>query len=98
MNAQNLQSSVECAGQLEPLVKDRNHEVGAHRDPDLVLHRIGGCAVVVLDPEVALDPAEEQFDAPAQLVEHRYGESRHLTRRKSIGKSSLDFWIVGLPM
>jgi hypothetical protein len=35
MNAQNLQSSVECAGQLEPLVKDRNHEVGAHRDPDL---------------------------------------------------------------
>jgi hypothetical protein len=33
MNAQNLQSSVESAGQLEALVEDRKHYVGAYRDP-----------------------------------------------------------------
>jgi len=65
---------VECAGQFKPLVEDRNHEVGAHRNPDLGLHRVGTRTVVVLDPEVALDPAEEQLDAPAQLVEHGHGK------------------------
>jgi hypothetical protein len=33
MNAQNLQISVESAGQLELLVKDRDHQVGADRSP-----------------------------------------------------------------
>jgi hypothetical protein len=42
MNAQNLQSSVESAGQLELLVKDRDHQIGADRNPDLGLHRVGG--------------------------------------------------------
>ena len=74
MNAQNLQSSVECARQIVPLVKDRNHQVGAHRYPDLGFHRIGTRAVVMFDSQVALDPAEEQFDSPAQLVEHRHSE------------------------
>jgi hypothetical protein len=39
MNAQNLQSSVESAGQHELLVKDRDHQIGADRNPDLGLHR-----------------------------------------------------------
>ena len=39
MNAQNLQSSVESAGQHELLVKDRDHQIGAYRNPDLGLHR-----------------------------------------------------------
>ncbi len=74
MNAQNLQSSVECSGQLEPLVEDRNYEVSAHRDPDLGLHCVGTRAVVVLDAQMPFDPTEEQFDAPSQLVKHGNGE------------------------
>jgi hypothetical protein len=70
MNAQNLQRSVESAGQLELLVKDRDHKVGADRNPDLGLHRVGARAVVMFDSQVAFDPAEEQPDAPAKLVEH----------------------------
>jgi len=76
MNAQKLQSSVECAGQLELLVKNRNYQIGADGDPDLSLHGIGTCAVIVLDPQVALDPSEEQFDAPPHLVKHGHGDRR----------------------
>ena len=78
MNAQNLQSSVESAGQLELLVEDRDHQISADGDPYLSLHRIGAGAVVVLDSQVTLDPAEEQLDAPAQLVKHGHGECRNL--------------------
>ena len=76
MNAQKLQSSVECAGQLELLVKNRNYQIGADGNPDLSLHGIGTCAVIVLDPQVALDPSEEQFDAPPHLVKHGHGDRR----------------------
>jgi hypothetical protein len=76
MNAQNLQSSVERAGQLELLVEDRDHQICADRDPYLGLHRVGAGSVVVLDSQVPLDPAEEQFDAPAHLVKHGDGECR----------------------
>jgi hypothetical protein len=78
MNAQNLQSSVECARQLELFVEDRDHQIGADCNPYLSLHRIGTGPVVVLDAQVALDPAEEQFDAPAHLVKHGDGVSRDL--------------------
>jgi hypothetical protein len=58
MNAQNLQSSVESSGQLELLVKDRNYQIGADRNPDLGLHRVGARAVVMFDSQVAFDPAK----------------------------------------
>ena len=77
MNAQNLQSSVESSGQLELLVKDRDHQISAYRDPDLGLHRVGARAVVMLDSQVAFDPSKEQLDAPAQLVEHGDRQSRN---------------------
>ena len=77
MNAQNLQSSVESAGQLELFVKDCDHQVGADRNPDLGLHRVGARAIVMLDSQVALDPSKEQLDAPAQLVEHGNRQSRN---------------------
>jgi hypothetical protein len=65
---------VECSGQLEPLVKDRNYQVGAHRNPDLSLHGVGTRAVVVLDAQMPFDPAEEQFNSPSQLVKHGHGQ------------------------
>ena len=78
MNAQKLQSSVECAGQLHLLVKDSNHQIGRHGDPYLGFHRVRTCAVKMLDPQVLLDPAEEQHDAPPHLVKHGHRERRNL--------------------
>jgi len=78
MNAQKLQSSVECAGQLELLVEDCDYQIGGHRDPYLGLHGVGTCAVVMLDPQVSLDPAKEQFDAPPHFVKHRHSKGRNL--------------------
>jgi len=75
MNAQNLQSSVECAGQLELLVKDRNHQVGAHRDPDLCLHCVGTRLIEMLDAQMSFDPTEEQLDTPPHLVKHGHSKS-----------------------
>ena len=74
MNAQKLQSSVESARQLVLLVEDRDHQISADGDPYLSLHRIGAGAVVVLDAQVPLDPAEEQLDAPSHLVKHGHCE------------------------
>ena len=75
MNAQKLQSSVEFSWQLELLVEDRDHQIGTDCDPYLSFHRVGTCAVVMLDAQVSFDPAEEQLDAPSCLVEHGDGEN-----------------------
>ena len=78
MNAQKLQSSVESAGQFHLLMNDRDHQIGGHRDPYLRLHRVGTRAVEVFDSQMLLDPSEEQFDAPARLVEHGHCQRRDL--------------------
>ena len=94
MNAQKLQSSVERAGQLELLVEDCNYQVGGDRDPDLRLHRIGACAIVMLDAQVPFDPAEEQLDAPSCLVEHSDCESGYLQVVGQKDKFPVGFRIV----
>jgi len=75
MNAQKLESSVEFSGELKLLVKDGNHEVNGHRDPDLGLHRVGTGPEVMFDTQVAFDPFEEEFDLPSRLVDLCHGES-----------------------
>ena len=76
MNAQKLQSSVQSSRQFQFFVEDGHYEVNAHRDPYLGLHRIGTRPVVMFDTQMAFDPAEEQFDAPAQPVKLGHGQRR----------------------
>jgi len=45
-------------------MNDGDHEVNADGDPDLRLHRVGACSSVVLDAQMAFDPAEEQLGNP----------------------------------
>lgn len=78
MNAQKLQSSVEGARQFHLLMNDRDHQIGGHLDPYLRLHRVWTCAVKVLDPQMLLDPSEEQLDSPTHLVEHGNCQGRDL--------------------
>ena len=69
VNAQKLQSSVQGSRQVQFLVNDSYHQVNAHRDLDLCLYRIGARPIVMLDAQMAFDPAEEQLDTPSQAVE-----------------------------
>jgi hypothetical protein len=54
-----------CVGEAEQQVGDQRHG-------DLDANGVLGCADEVADPEGLLDPAEEQLDGPAALVEIGY--------------------------
>ena len=60
VNTQKLESSVQFSRQGQLLVEDGHHQVNGHSNPDLRLHRIGTRPVVVLDSQMAFDPAKEQ--------------------------------------
>lgn len=61
----------------------RTDEVTGHGDPDLGLHGVGAGSVVMLDAQVAFDPAEEQPDAPAKLVEHGHSNGGYDSKEAS---------------
>ena len=55
--------------QLQPLSYDGHEHIRAYGDPDLALDGILRGAEERLDPQVLLDPFEEQLHLPAHLVE-----------------------------
>jgi hypothetical protein len=67
-DGENLQQCVEGGFQGEALLDDGDQDVDGNRDPDLRLHGIVRRAVELFDPEMLLDPFEEQLDLPAALV------------------------------
>lgn len=58
------------------------HQLDEYRNPDLNLHRIGTCAVVMLDAQMSFDPAEEKLDTPSRLTSLGMHEQHHLTFRR----------------
>ena len=73
-HAQNLQKSVEREFQRQPLLDDSDERVYCDGHPDLRPHCVLRCPIERLDPQVLFDPAEEQFDLPAKLVEFGDGQ------------------------
>jgi hypothetical protein len=67
-DAQDLENFGEAPFELQFLAEDGHQDINAHGDPHLGLHRVDRVAVERLDPEVLLDPLEEQFDLPATAV------------------------------
>ena len=53
----------------EALADDRHEDINRDRDPDLGLHGVLAGAEEGLDPQVLLDPFEEQLDLPAAFVD-----------------------------
>lgn len=51
------------------LANDRHEDINRDRDPDLGLHSVLAGAEEGLDPQVLLDPFEEQSDLPAGFVD-----------------------------
>jgi hypothetical protein len=52
---------MEAGFQAQPLTDDGHQQVDRDRDPDLDLQRVLTGALKCLDPQVLLDPLEEQF-------------------------------------
>jgi hypothetical protein len=76
MNAQNLQSSVEASWQFQLLVQDGYQQICRHGDPNLGFHCIQACSIVMLYPQIAIDPFEKRLDVPTLLVEFGNRQSR----------------------
>ena len=54
---------------MQPLLDDRDQDVDRDRDPHLRLHGVLGSSEERLDPQVLLDPPEEELHLPPLLVE-----------------------------
>ena len=68
-HAQNLQKIVEREVHGHFFLDDRNERINRHGDPDLRPHRVLRRPIKRLDAKILLDPAEKQFDSPAEFVE-----------------------------
>lgn len=76
-------------------MNDGDHEINTDSDPDLSLHSIGACSVVMLDAEVASNQAEEQLDSPAQTINRGDGQSRNLQLVGQEDQVSSSFFVEG---
>ena len=68
-HAQDLQEIVEREVHGHLFLDDRNERINRHGYPDLRPHRVLRRSIKRLDAEILLNPAEKQFDAPAEFVE-----------------------------
>src|SRR3990167_7412227 len=80
---QNTQYFVQRMLQIQPLLHDRDQHIGGDGDPQLRLHGVLGRAQEGLDPQVLLDPFEEQLHLPALLVQ---GTDRERGQRQFVGQ------------
>lgn len=60
---------MQTIGQSETFFGNSDQHVSADRDPDLRLDRVLGRTKKCLDPQMLLDPFEEQFDLPALPIQ-----------------------------
>jgi hypothetical protein len=68
-DAQNLENCVKALLQMQPLLDDGYQDVDRDGDPYLGLHGVLRGPEERLDPQMLLDPPEEEFDLPPLLVE-----------------------------
>jgi len=93
-HAQNLQKIVERKFHVHLLLDDRDERVNRDGHPDLRSYRVLRSPIKRLDPQVLFDPAEEQFDVPAELVE--FGDRQRGLKKvvRQEGQVALVFSIV----
>jgi hypothetical protein len=78
VHAQNLQDLRQTKFQSKLFADDGDQHVNADGNPDLRLDRVVTGAEKVFDPQILLDPFEEQFHLPAALVQLGNGEWRQV--------------------
>ncbi len=74
---------MEAAGQIQSLLDNRHEEINAYGNPDLDLDRIRRCPEERLDPQVLLDPLEEQLYLPTRAINIRdcFGRDKEIVRK-----------------
>ena len=75
-HAQNLQKSVERQLDRQALLDNGHEHINRYGNPDLRLHRVLRSPIERFDPKVLFDPAKEQLNSPAQLIEQGDGQRR----------------------
>ena len=85
---------MQTALQRQPLLDDGHQHVNGHRNPDLSFDGILAISVKGLDPQVLLDPLEEEFHLPARPIEQADGESRQVEVVGEEPKKTILFGIV----
>ena len=78
--------------EAEPFFEDGNEGVGGHGSPDLSLDGIGGGSKEPLNPQMLLDPLEEQFNLPPLVIDRCHVEGRYL---EIIGQEDESFVDIG---
>jgi len=78
---------------MKPFFQNGHKQVDAQSHPDLDLDGIGRRSIEGLDPQVLLDPLEEQLDLPAQLEDVRHGLCRD---GEDVGQEHEALFRVGL--
>ena len=74
----NLQNLVQSSGQAESLLSDGDQQIGADGRPDLDGDAVGMQREESSQTEVLLNPAKEQLDLPASLVDAGHGQGRKI--------------------
>ena len=99
VDAQNLQNAVETLLGLQLLLRYRHQHVNTNGNPNLGFHRVVAGAVKVFDPQVLLDPFEEQLDFPTGLLEQGEGQGgeREIVRQKDQALASLRVHVMDAP-
>ena len=54
---------------MQTFFQQSHEQVNSDGAPDLEAHRVGAGAVKGFDPQMLLEPFEEQFDLPAALID-----------------------------
>ena len=85
-----MEDCVEGVIEGKPFLDDGDKYVGGHRRPNLNLHRVRRSAPKALDPQMLLDPFEEQFDLPTLMVDSRYGLCGNLKIVRDEDESLID--------
>jgi len=83
--AQNLENCVEIQVDPQALPNDGHEDVGGDGDPDLRAHGVGRVALERFEPQVLLDPLEEESHLPAGLVQLGHGQGREREVAGEIG-------------
>ena len=77
-------------------MQDRDHNINSEGDPDLSAYGVGTVSVEVFDSQVLLNPAKEEFDLPAQLVElgNIYRRQGEMIGKEMVMGISVDIKVV----
>jgi len=88
-----LENFVRAFIQVQFLLDNGHQNINADGNPDLGFDRVLGCTIKSLDPQMWLDPFEEEFHLPAAFVKLGNDQCR---QRKVVGEENEALVVFGI--